>query len=77
MDKQVLVYDGNSILSDLPQGDLDDRDEQIQWREDLEDFLSGKARGPNTTGNVTAENATEAELGPRLPHPLGGRVAFY
>jgi len=77
MDKQVLVYDGRSSLNDLPQGDLDDADEQLQWREDLEDFQNGHLRVENATDGAVAENATEAEAGPQLRHPLAGRVAFY
>jgi hypothetical protein len=74
MDKQVLVYDGRSPLNDLPQGDLDDLDEQALWREDLTNFRLGREN--NASGDAV-ENASHAQSGPQLPHPLGGRVAFY
>ena len=50
---QVLVYDGRSLLNDLPQGDLDDLDEKEQWRKDLNDYAHRK----NTTGNEAAKNS--------------------
>jgi WD40 repeat protein len=74
MDKQVLVYDGQSALSDLPQGDVDEPDEQVQWREDLDEFRTGRPSEGNTTASGDGNTSNVSAW---MPHPLGGRTAFF
>jgi len=84
MDRHVLVYDGHSEENDLPQGDVDDSEEQAKWRQDLEEFRTGRpnATRPNATGSANhsgedAGNATQdANQMPYVPHPLQGRLAY-
>lgn len=88
MDRKVLLYDGHSSQSDLPQGDPDDDEERAKWLEDIREFR--QRGGDDSTNPVAAAavaavaaalrnkssaiNATEAVT--QLPHPLSGaRVA--
>jgi len=76
MDRHVLVYDGDSELSDLPQGDPDDAEEQDKWRNELDEFRTGQSP-PGTEHNHT-ENTSERmdDRAQWLAHPLSGRGAF-
>lgn len=80
MDRKVLVYEAQSELDDVPQGDADDAEERSLWRKDLAD-LSGNWSAASTTN--TSQNATAAlsddpaaAAAAAAPHPLVGRRAF-
>lgn len=87
MDRKVLLYDALSTFDDLPQGDLDDIDEQAQWRDDLAEYRMG--RSPRSSANLNGSNASNlsqnittnvtdgTEPGLWLPHPVAGRAAFF
>lgn len=82
MDRQVLVYDAHNPLNDLPQGDPDDFEEQMQWANDLEEFKTGERNSTASEGTSNhsaggAGNSSESgKQMPYNPHPLGGRMAF-
>lgn len=71
MDQQVLVYDGQSTLNDIPQGDRDDAGERLEWRMDLKEFITGQPRQ-----NLSDVNRSDSSDEYPLPHPLANRGIF-
>lgn len=79
MDRKVLVYDAHSVENDLPQGDVDDVEEQTRWREDLEEFRTGSANATgssNHSGEEAGNSTLDGNEKPYVPHPLQGRLAY-
>ena len=63
MDKTVLLYEGDSPLSDMPESDEDEEEEKAKWARDLELYKVG----------LTEENETAASA----PHPMSKGFAGF
>ncbi|CAE7377285.1 unnamed protein product [Symbiodinium natans] len=85
MDRQVLLYDAAEPADDLPQGDLDDEEERLQWLQDVQDFREERKSLNASEIALLAQKLAhlqnrsrndQGERGSRTPHPASGVVAF-
>ena len=68
MDKTVLLYGGDSPLSDMPEFDEDDEEERSRWAQDLRLYKAGLTEEENETADAM-KNDTQA-YSSSAPHPI-------